>query len=91
MGADFEGFFGSSPCVGSGEFKGTNDVRMLKHEDVGVLCDLAASEDFWLSEQKTNEVEGMDVEVEQCVTFGIGSCEIVQVVVDKMLLGEPLL
>ena len=35
-----------------------------------------------------NEVEGMDVKVAQSITLRIGTCEIVQVVVDKMLFAE---
>ena len=58
---------------------------MLEHEDERVLGDLADGKDFWLSIQMTNEVEGMDVEVEQGVTLGVGSCEVMQVVVDKAL------
>ena len=64
---------------------------MLEHEDVGVLGDLADGEDFWFSKQMTNEVEGMDVEVEQGITLRIGSSETVQVVVDKILFAEALL
>jgi hypothetical protein len=58
---------------------------MLEHEDVRVLGNLTTGKDFGLAKQMENEVEGMDVEVEQGITLRIGTCEIVQVVVETPL------
>ena len=64
---------------------------MPEHEEVRVPGHLMAGEDFRLAEKMTDEVEGMDVEVEQCIAFGICACLVMQGVTDKMLFAEALL
>ena len=82
LGADFQCFFGGSPCVGCGEFEGADDVRMLEHEYVRVLGNPSNGDCLWLAKQIANEVKGMDVEVEQSITFWVCSSEVMQVVID---------
>lgn len=59
MGTYFQRFFGSRPCVGGGEFEGTDDMGMTEHEDVGCGGDLSAGDDFGFTEEINNKVEGM--------------------------------
>ena len=64
---------------------------MPEHEEVRVPGHLTAGEDFRLSEKRTDEVEGMDVEVEQCIAFGKCPREVMQIVTDKMRFVEAFL
>ena len=89
--ADFEGFFSRSPGVGGGEFEGADDLGMTEHEDIGRRGDLLAGDDFGLAEEIGNEIEGMDVEVEQSITFWIVTSEVVEVITDKMLFAQTFL
>lgn len=61
---DFDRFFGRTPSIGGGEFKGADEVGMLKHEDIGRRGDALAGNDFGLAKKEDNQVEGMDVKVE---------------------------
>ena len=62
---------------------------MLEHEDVGRRGDLLAGDDFWFAKEIGDKVERMDVKVEQGITFWIVASEIMKVITDKRLFGEP--
>ena len=46
-------------------------------------------EDFGSAEQMDNEVEGMDMQIKEGVTLGVGSREVLKVITDKVLLVQP--
>ena len=66
-------------------------MGMTQHEDIGRRGDLLAGDDFGLAEKISNEVEGMDVEVEQCISLGKCPREVMQIVTDKMRFAEAFL
>ena len=51
---------------------------------------MLAGDDFGLAEEISNEVEGMDVKVEQSVTFWIVACEVMEIITDKMFFVQTL-
>ena len=52
---------------------------------------MLTGEDFWFAKKMGNKVEGMDVKVEQGITFWIVTSEVVEIVTDKMLFVQMLL
>jgi len=46
--------------------------------------------DFRFTEQMAYKVEGMDVKVEQSVTFWIVACEVMEIITDKMFFVQTL-
>ena len=64
---------------------------MTEHEDIGRWGYLLAGDDFGFAKEIGNEIEGMDVEVEQSITFWIVTSEVVEIVTDKMLFVQMLL
>ena len=63
---------------------------MTEHNDVGCRGDLLTGEDFWFAKKMGNKVEGMDVKVEQSVTFWIVACEVMEIITDKMFFVQTL-
>ena len=66
-------------------------MGMAQHEEVGRWGDLLAGDDFGLAKKMGNEVEGVDVKIEQGITFWIIACEVMEVVTDKMLFAQTFL
>jgi hypothetical protein len=64
---------------------------MAEHEDVGVFIDLLTSKNIWFTKEIDNEVKGMNVQVDEGITLGICSRQIMQVVVDEVLFAQSLL
>ena len=65
-------------------------MGMTEHEDIGRRGDLLAGDDFWLAEEISNEVQGMDIKVEQGITLWIIANEVMEGVTDKMLFAQTL-
>ena len=63
---------------------------MLEHEEEGVWGKRLADDVGWGTKKIADEVKWMDVEVEEWIAFGIGACEVVKVVVEKMCVGKML-
>ena len=65
-------------------------MRMAEHENVGVLADFLTSKNIWFAKKIGDKVEGMDEQIKDGITLRVCSCKIMEVVIDKSLLCEPL-
>ena len=63
---------------------------MTEHKQIGIGCHLTAGQDFRLTEKSRHQVERMDIQIEQGITVGIGSRQIMKVVADKLFLAQTL-
>ena len=65
-------------------------MGVTEHEDIGRRGNFLAGDDFGVSEEIDYEVERMDEKVEQGITLWIVACEVMEVVIDKMLFAQSL-
>ena len=41
------------------------------------------------AKQMDNEIDGVDIQIKEGITLGVGSCEVMKVITDKALFAHP--
>ena len=64
---------------------------MLKQKDVGLFCHFTIRKDVRFTKEMTDQMERMDEQIEHGISFGVCSCEVMIIVIDKTFLAKTLL